>query len=339
MEFEKAKNKLLKIGNMKKVISFEKIASILKNVEYDDTDIEQLYEDFNFLKIIVMEKLNNKDEYLNENILSNYYRDMKSSGSLLTADEEKKLAIRIKNGDEDAKTEFIEKNLRLVISIATRYSKKGVELLDLIQEGNIGLMTAIKKFDLSKGYRFSTYGTWWIRQAIVKAIADQSRLIRVPKYLHEDSIKIKVAQRDLFFTLNRKPSIEELSKYTGIDIERIGEIRNHDIVPISLDLPIGPKKNSFLGEIIVDRNTLSPEESLFKKSIGETINFVLESTLTEKERIVLELRFGLNNKEKSTLEAIGNKYGVTRERIRQIEAKALTKLRRTEHKEHLKGLM
>ena len=257
---------------------------------------------------------------------------------LLSLDEELKLADRIMEGDEEAKRTLAESNLRLVVSIAKRYVGRGMLFLDLIQEGNIGLMKAVEKFDVSKGYKFSTYATWWIRQAITRAIADQARTIRVPVHMVETINKLARVHRQLTLELNREPSEEEISKKMNLPVERVREILKISQEPVSLETPIGEEDDSHLGDFIKDEHNMSPEDyatnELLKQEIGEVL-----LTLTEREEKVIKLRFGLEDGKSRTLEEVGQMFGVTRERIRQIEAKALRKLRHPSRSRKLKDYM
>ena len=247
---------------------------------------------------------------------------------LLTAQEEVEIAQRIANGDEDAKQELINANLRLVISIAKRYAGRGMPFLDLIQEGNMGLIKAVEKFDYTKGFKFSTYATWWIRQAITRAIADQARTIRIPVHMVETINKITRAQRQLVQELGREPTAEEISERLegALSPDRIREIQCINQEPVSLETPIGEEDDSHLGDFIEDKEVVSPSEYTTKSLLKDELYDVLQE-LTDREARVLELRYGLLDNHPRTLEEVGKEFGVTRERIRQIEAKAIKKLR------------
>ena len=350
---EERKQELLKIGKQEGFLTFEQLAKVLKGLEMDAESLDDLY---NFLRennIEVVEEgeaggddeelsLDISEESLPKNLSINdpvrmYLKEI-GQISLLSLGEELELSKRIEEGDEDAKRKLAESNLRLVVSIAKRYVGRNLSFLDLIQEGNIGLMKAVDKFDSSKGYKFSTYATWWIRQAITRAIADQAKTIRVPVHMVETINKLKRIQRQLTLELNREPTEKELSDKLKIPEEKVREIIKISLDPLSLETPIGEEEDSHLGDFVQDKNSLSPEEYAINEVLKDEIAEVL-CTLTEREEQVLKLRFGLVDGTCRTLEEVGMIFGVTRERIRQIEAKALRKLRHPSRSKKLKDYL
>ena len=351
--FEERKNELVKRGKEKGFITYEELASSLKGLELDADSLDELYNAFNGNNIAVVsegddasgdsaDKILLDDSDLTKDLTINdpvrmYLKEI-GQIKLLSLDEEAELADRIMAGDEEAKNILAEANLRLVVSIAKRYVGRGMLFLDLIQEGNIGLMKAVDKFDVSKGYKFSTYATWWIRQAITRAIADQARTIRVPVHMVETINKLARVQRQLTLELNREPSEDELAKKMGTSVEKVREIYKISQDPVSLETPIGEEDDSHLGDFIKDESNLSPEEFATNEMLKEEISQVLE-TLTEREEKVIRLRFGLEDGKPRTLEEVGQMFGVTRERIRQIEAKALRKLRHPSRSRKLRDYM
>ena len=350
--FEERKKALVEKGKQKGFITYEELANSLKGLDLDADSLDDLYNAFNENNIAVVsegddtdsdsEKILLDDSTLTKDLTINdpvrmYLKEI-GQIKLLTLEEESVLADRIVNGDEEAKNTLAEANLRLVVSIAKRYVGRGMLFLDLIQEGNIGLMKAVEKFDVTKGYKFSTYATWWIRQAITRAIADQARTIRVPVHMVETINKLARIQRQLTLELNREPSEEEIAKKMNTTVDKVREIYKISQDPVSLETPIGEEDDSHLGDFIKDERNLSPEEFATNEMLKDEISQVLE-TLTEREEKVIRLRFGLEDGKPRTLEEVGQMFGVTRERIRQIEAKALRKLRHPSRSRKLRDYM
>lgn len=272
-----------------------------------------------------------------DNSIKIYMREM-GQFSMLSADEEIELAHRIAEGDQSAKNELVEANLRLVVSLARHYQGCGLSYQDLIQEGNIGLIKAAEKFDVSKGFRFSTYASWWIKQALSRAIADQSRTIRIPVHMTENINKFKKVERELLSQLNREPKIKEIADAMGISEKQAKEIQSYIVEPTSLDIQVGDDDDTTIGSFIEDTHFVNPESAYIKESNGDIVNAVLD-TLSDREANILRLRFGIGGKKAMTLEEVGKEYGLTRERIRQIEAKALRKLRHPSRANILKECM
>ena len=353
---EEREKDLIKIGKGKGYVTYEQLADSLKGLEVDSDTLDELYNKLvsNGIEIIASEDEANGDakkasevEILSDeditkdiNINDPVRMYLKEIGriSLLSTEEEMELSIRVANGDEEAAALLAESNLRLVVSIAKRYVGRGLLFLDLIQEGNIGLMKAVEKFDYDKGYKFSTYATWWIRQAITRALADQARTIRVPVHMVETINKMSRIQRQMTLELNREPTEEELAEKMDITVEKVREVIKISQDPVSLETPIGEEDDSHLGDFIKDESSLSPEEYASNEILKEEIKSVLE-TLQPREQQVLELRFGLIDGTCYTLEEVGRRFNVTRERIRQIEAKALRKLRHPSRAKKLKDFM
>lgn len=276
-------------------------------------------------------------EVVVDNSIKIYMREM-GQFSMLSADEEIELAHRIAEGDQSAKNELVEANLRLVVSLARHYQGCGLSYQDLIQEGNIGLIKAAEKFDVSKGFRFSTYASWWIKQALSRAIADQSRTIRIPVHMTENINKFKKTERELLSKLNREPKIKEIADAMGISEKQAKEIQSYIVEPTSLDIQVGDDDDTTIGSFIEDTHFVNPESAYIKESNGDVVNAVLD-TLSDREANILRLRFGIGGKKAMTLEEVGKEYGLTRERIRQIEAKALRKLRHPSRANILKECM
>ena len=353
--FEERVQELVNDGKEKGFLTYEQIAKKTIDLDLDNNSLDELYniltenqiefrpedeenEPVNLEEDIEVIDIPNesKDMSVNDNVRM-YLKEI-GKISLLNLEEEQKLSKRVAEGDEGAKRLLAESNLRLVVSIAKRYVGRGLLFLDLIQEGNIGLMKAVEKFDYDKGYKFSTYATWWIRQAITRALADQARTIRVPVHMVETINKMARIERQMTLELNREPSDEELARKMNLSINKIVEIRKISQDPVSLETPIGEEDDSHLGDFLADERTMSPEEFATYEILKDELRDVLK-TLTKREEEVLELRFGLLDGSCHTLEEVGKKFGVTRERIRQIEAKALRKLRHPSRAKRLKDFL
>ncbi|HAU99937.1 MAG TPA: RNA polymerase sigma factor RpoD [Lachnospiraceae bacterium] len=307
---------------------------LLADVDVDDEDFNPAEEeevDVENIDLTVLEGVSVEDP------VRMYLKEI-GKVSLLTGEEEIELAKRMEEGDEEAKKRLAEANLRLVVSIAKRYVGRGMLFLDLIQEGNLGLIKAVEKFDYRKGYKFSTYATWWIRQAITRAIADQARTIRIPVHMVETINKLIRVNRQLLQELGREPTPEETAEEMNLPVERVREILKISQEPVSLETPIGEEEDSHLGDFIQDDNVPVPAEAAAFTLLKEQLTEVLQ-TLTEREQKVLELRFGLRDGRARTLEEVGKEFNVTRERIRQIEAKALRKLRHPSRSRKLKDYL
>ena len=338
------KDQFLEVEQMEKVLDFLEasgvdVLRISGNDEElildDDADIEKMDDE----EEIELDKidLSVPEGVSIEDPVRMYLKEI-GKVSLLTADEEIELAKRMEQGDEEAKKRLAEANLRLVVSIAKRYVGRGMLFLDLIQEGNLGLIKAVEKFDYRKGYKFSTYATWWIRQAITRAIADQARTIRIPVHMVETINKLIRVSRQLLQELGREPTPEEIAEEMKMPVDRVREILKISQEPVSLETPIGEEEDSHLGDFIQDDNVPVPADAAAFTLLKEQLIEVL-GTLTEREQKVLRLRFGLDDGRARTLEEVGKEFNVTRERIRQIEAKALRKLRHPSRSRKLKDYL
>ncbi|HCL04388.1 MAG TPA: RNA polymerase sigma factor RpoD [Lachnoclostridium phytofermentans] len=365
-KFHDKLKELLEYAKKKKnVLEYEEINDFFSDMEIDADRIEKIYEYLEAHNIDVLrapeleeadevdesdlalieaeeEEISNIDLTVPEGISTEdpvrmYLKEI-GKVPLLSADEEIGLAQRMEQGDKNARKRLAEANLRLVVSIAKRYVGRGMQFLDLIQEGNLGLIKAVEKFDYRKGYKFSTYATWWIRQAITRAIADQARTIRIPVHMVETINKLIRVQRQLLQELGREPLPEEVAKEMNIPVERVREIQKISQEPVSLETPIGEEEDSHLGDFIQDDNVPVPAEAAAFTLLKEQLMEVL-GTLTDREQKVLRLRFGLDDGRARTLEEVGKEFNVTRERIRQIEAKALRKLRHPSRSRKLKDYL
>ncbi len=352
---------LIEKGKAKGSLSNSEIMEALEDVDYDIEQIEKLYDTLEGMGIEItgyldtpefeaiesdveryesaedMEKMLAQEGLAIDDPVRMYLKEI-GTVPLLDSDRELYLAERMNQGDKAAKDELVKANLRLVVSIAKRYVGKGMFFLDLIQEGNLGLMKAVDKFDYRKGYKFSTYATWWIRQAITRAIADQARTIRIPVHMVETIHKVSRIQRQLLQENGREASAEEVAEQMGMSAEKVREIMKISQDPVSLEMPIGEEEDSHLGDFIEDDTTPAPADAAAQRLLSEQLNEVLH-TLTPREEQVLKLRFGLMDGRARTLEEVGKEFHITRERIRQIEAKALRKLRHPSRSKRLKDYL
>lgn len=365
----KMKELLAYAAGKKNVLEYQEIADFVAELELDEAGIEKIYDFLEAHNVDVLrasdinsdfdsdaepddalmfendeeqEDLSNIDLTVPDGVsledpVRTYLKEI-GKVPLLSAEEEMELAVKMEEGDLEAKKRLSEANLRLVVSIAKRYVGRGMQFLDLIQEGNLGLIKAVEKFDYRKGYKFSTYATWWIRQAITRAIADQARTIRIPVHMVETINKLIRVQRQLLQEYGREPYPEEIAKEMHMSLDRVREIQKIAQEPVSLETPIGEEEDSHLGDFIQDDHIPVPVEQATATLLKEQIDEVLD-TLTERERNVLRLRFGLDDGRARTLEEVGKEFNVTRERIRQIEAKALRKLRHPSRSKKLRDYL
>ena len=348
---------LLESAKQRGVVTYKEIMDSLENLELDAEQVDRIYEVFESEGIDVVEDIESAviasepvedlgdidaeigaSEGIGIDDPVRMYLKEIGKVPLLDAKEEIEIAKRMAEGDEEARKQLAEANLRLVVSVAKKYVGKGPLFLDLIQEGNIGLIKAVEKFDYRKGYKFSTYATWWIRQAITRAIADQARTIRIPVHMVETINKLIRCQRQLIQDLGREPRPEEIAQEMGISVEKVREIRKIAQEPVSLETPIGEEDDSHLADFIPDDDAPAPAEAASYTLLREQLLEVLD-TLTPREEMVLRLRFGLDDGKNRTLEEVGREFKVTRERIRQIEAKALRKLRHPSRSKKLRDFL
>ena len=351
LAFKAKLDQLIAIAKDKKgILEQEDINEVFSDMELEPSKIEQIYEYLEAQSIDIIGNMNDvevDDADIDLNNLPDgisiddpvrmYLKEI-GKVPLLSADQEIALAQRMEQGDQEAKKKLAEANLRLVVSIAKRYVGRGMLFLDLIQEGNLGLIKAVEKFDYTKGYKFSTYATWWIRQAITRAIADQARTIRIPVHMVETINKLMRVSRQLLQELGRDPQPEEIAKRMEMPVSKVREIMKISQEPVSLETPIGEEEDSHLGDFIPDEDIPVPAEAAAFTLLKEQLIEVLD-TLTEREQKVLRLRFGLDDGRARTLEEVGKEFSVTRERIRQIEAKALRKLRHPSRSKKLKDYL
>ncbi len=346
---------LMEMGKKNGKLTSKDIGQFLENMDFDVEQVDKFYESLESAGIDIIDLGEEEEEVLTESNVEKFEKSLASEGvsiddpvkvylkeigsfPLLSLDEEIELAEKILKGDEKAKKRLAEANLRLVVSIAKRYVGRGMLFLDLIQEGNLGLIKAVEKFDHTKGFKFSTYATWWIRQAITRAIADQARTIRIPVHMVETINKVKKVQSQLLHKNGQEPSVEDLAAELDMPQDKVREILKVAQEPISLESPIGEEEDSHLGDFIPDYDAPVPEEAATHTLLKEQLNEVL-ATLTPREAKVLSLRFGIEDGRPRTLEEVGKEFNVTRERIRQIEAKALRKLRHPSRNKKLKDFL